>query len=208
MVATSDYALKKTRKEYTGIFYTKPTTKTIKKTKGANPMKNTATSEVKPRTNTEPPKFQMRIGSQLMEWLRAGDCLYICDFSRISRSTKDLLELLEALEKRKIKLISLKENLDTSTATGKLMVTMIGAINEFERTNLLERQREGIAIAVNEGKYKGRKNVDKPADWDAVYGQYMTRKLTATEAIQRLGLRKTTFYKFVSEEKQIKTQPT
>ena len=96
---------------------------------------------------------------QLLDFVREGDTVIIHDFSRLARSTKDLLEIVEYLNNKKVALISAKENLDTSTATGKLMLTMIGAINEFERTNLLERQREGIAVAKKKGKYKGRKEV-------------------------------------------------
>ena len=64
---------------------------------------------------------------------------------------------MKQLDEKGVKLKSLKENLDTDTSTGKLMLTMIGAINEFERANMLERQREGIAIAKGKGAYKGRK---------------------------------------------------
>ena len=85
--------------------------------------------------------------------------MYIHDFSRLARSTKDLLELVEQLQKKGVHLISNKEKLDTGTPTGKLMLTMIAAINEFERQNLLDRQREGIDIAKRNGVYKGRKRV-------------------------------------------------
>ena len=91
----------------------------------------------------------------MMEYIREGDTVYIHDFSRLARSTKDLLEIVELFNTKNVHLVSNKENLDTSTPTGKLMLTMIAAINEFERQNLLERQREGIAIAKKAGKYKG-----------------------------------------------------
>ena len=91
----------------------------------------------------------------MLDYVREGDTVYIHDFSRLARSTKDLLELVEFFQNKKVRLVSNKENLDTSTSTGKLMLTMIAAINEFERENLLERQREGIALAKAEGKYKG-----------------------------------------------------
>ena len=97
---------------------------------------------------------------EMLNYAREGDNIYIWDFSRLARSTKDLLQLVELMQEKKINLISIKENIDTSSPTGKLMLTMIGAINEFERTNLLERQREGIALAKKEGKYKGRKEVN------------------------------------------------
>lgn len=79
---------------------------------------------------------------EMLEFVREGDTIFIHDFSRLSRSTKDLLEIIELLNKKKVTLVSNKENLDTSTPTGKLLVTMIASINEFERQNLLERQRE------------------------------------------------------------------
>jgi DNA invertase Pin-like site-specific DNA recombinase len=80
---------------------------------------------------------------------------------------------------------------------------MIGAINEFERNNLLDRQREGIAIAKQKGLYKGRKAIEKPPEWDEIYNLYMTRKITGTAAIERLGLRRNTFSRFVKEMKEI-----
>lgn len=107
--------------------------------------------------DTNRPKLQ-----EMLEFAREGDTIHIHDFSRLARSTKDLLDIVEMLNGKGIHLVSNKENIDTSTPTGKLMLTMIGAINEFERVNLLERQREGIAIAKREGKYRGgkRKRID------------------------------------------------
>jgi DNA invertase Pin-like site-specific DNA recombinase len=87
----------------------------------------------------------------MLDYVREGDTVYIHDFSRLARSTKDLLSIVEQLQEKGVHLVSNKENLDTSTPTGKLMLTMIAAINEFERENLLERQREGIAIAKEQG---------------------------------------------------------
>ena len=137
----------------------------------------------------------------MLDYVREGDSVYIKDFSRLARSTKDLLDITEALNNRGVKLISLKESLDTSTATGTLMLTMIGAINAFERENLLERQREGIALAKEAGKFKGRKAIERPENWNEVYSLYMNRSITGNEAIKRLGLKRNTFYKFVNAEK-------
>ena len=102
--------------------------------------------------DTNRPKLQ-----ELLKFARKGDTVYIHDFSRLARSTKDLLEIAEQLNSKGVDLVSNKENIDTSTPTGKLMLTMLGAIAEFERQNLLERQREGIEIAKREKKFKGRK---------------------------------------------------
>ena len=98
----------------------------------------------------------------LLDFVREGDTVYVHDFSRLARSTKDLLDIVEYLSEKHVHLVSNKENIDSSTPSGKLMLTMIGAIAEFERTNLLERQREGIAIAKQNGVYKGRKEVSIP----------------------------------------------
>ena len=84
------------------------------------------------------------------------------------------------MREKGIHLVSNKENIDTSMPTGKLMLTMIAAINEFERANLLERQREGIQIAKREGKFKGRKATDIP-DFNKHYERYKHRVQLAKE---------------------------
>lgn len=93
----------------------------------------------------------------LMQIIRPGDVLIVTKLDRLARSTKDLLEIVEDLNKRNAALKILNMNLDTSTPTGKLMLTMLGAIAEFERALMLERQSEGIARAKEAGRYKGRK---------------------------------------------------
>lgn len=136
---------------------------------------------------------------RLLKEVVKGDIVYIKDFSRLARSTKDLLEMVEFFKSKGVKLISLKENLDTDTTTGKLMLTMIGAIYEFERANLLERQAEGIEIAKSKGKYKGRKKIERPDNWDEVYNQWKQKEISGKTAVELLGLKKTTFYKLVNE---------
>ena len=142
--------------------------------------------------DTKRPKLKL-----MLDFVREGDTIYIQDFSRLARSTKDLLEIVETLKAKGVTLISLKENLDTGTATGKLMLTVIAAINEFERDNMLERQREGIAIAVREGKYKGRKEIAKPADFETVVNKYKSREITGRQAMKDLNLNRCTFYKLL-----------
>lgn len=135
----------------------------------------------------------------MIDFARENDTVYIHSFDRLARSTKDLLDIVEQLQAKGINLVSSKENLDTNTATGKLMLTMIGAVAEFERTNMLERQREGIAIAKEEGKYMGRQEIQYPANWAEVYGKYKTRDLTGTRAMELMGLKRNTFYKLVKD---------
>ena len=134
----------------------------------------------------------------MLDFVREGDEVYVMDFSRLSRSVQDLLGIVDLLNSKKVKLVSLKENLDTSTATGKLMLTMIGAISEFERQNILERQREGIEIAKREGKYKGRKPLELD-NFNEVYDGWKNGELTAVSASKILGISRGTFYKKVKE---------
>lgn len=148
--------------------------------------------------DTDRPKFQ-----EMIDYVREGDTIYVTDFSRLSRSTRDLLNTIEYLMKKGVKVISLKENLDSSSPQGRLMITMIGAINQFEREILLERQREGIEIAKRKGKYKGRKRIERPANWDRVIGDYMVRKITAKKAMELLGLKTSSFYKLLNEDKKL-----
>ena len=134
----------------------------------------------------------------ILDFAREGDTIVVHDFSRLARSTKDLLEIVELLENKKVTLISAKENIDTSTATGKLMLTMIGAINEFERANMLERQREGIALAKEQGKYKGRKEVSIK-DFEQYYDRYMNRELNKTQLAKELKISRPTLNKLINE---------
>ena len=135
----------------------------------------------------------------MLEYIREGDKVYIHDLSRLARSTKDLLTIIETLKNKKVELISNKENIDTSTPTGKLMITMIGAIYEFERDNLLERQKEGIHLAKKEGKYTGRKRIQYPENLKEVYSKWKIREITANKAMEQLGLKRNTFYSLVKE---------
>lgn len=148
--------------------------------------------------DTNRPKLQ-----ELLDFAREGDTIHIHDFSRLARSTKDLLDIVETLNNKGVHLISNKENIDTSTPTGKLMLTMIGAIAEFERQNLLDRQREGIAIAKREGKYKKcglkRKNVER---FDEAYIRYITRQITKTALAKELHISRPTLDKLIKEHER------
>lgn len=155
-------------------------------------------TEKRSAKDTNRPELQ-----NMLDYVRDGDTVYVKDFSRLARSTKDLLNIIDILENKKVKLISIKEKLDTSTPAGKLMVTMLGAIYEFERANLLERQKDGIAVAKKEGKYKGRKKIKKPDNWQKVYSDWSCRKITAKKACELLKLKTNTFYNFVKEEREV-----
>lgn len=138
---------------------------------------------------------------EMLDFVRDGDIVYIHDFSRLARSTKDLLDVIEFLGDKGVQLVSNKENLDSSTPSGKLMVTMLGAIYEFERTNNLERQREGIEIAKREGKFKGGqvKRIDD-TEFDKCYEDYKERRINKTQMAELLKISRPTLNKLLKDK--------
>lgn len=143
--------------------------------------------------DTNRPKLQ-----EMLDFVRAGDTVYIHDFSRLARSTEDLLNIVNRLNDKGVHLVSNKENLDTSTPTGKLMLTMIAAINQFERENLLERQKEGIRIAKEQGRYKGGqpKEIDKEL-YNELLSKYNRREITKVEFAKQLKISRPTLDKLL-----------
>ena len=146
--------------------------------------------------DTNRPKLQ-----EMLEFVREGDTVYIHDFSRLARSTKDLLDIVEQLKEKGVSLVSNKENIDSSTPTGKLMLTMIGAIAEFERQNLLERQREGIEISKRAGKFKGGqvKKIDDAA-FNKAYQAYKSREINKKEMAEQLHISRPTLDKLLKDK--------
>jgi len=138
---------------------------------------------------------------EMLDFVRKGDTIHIHDFSRLARSTKDLLDIVEQLNQEGVHLVSNKENIDSSTPNGRLLLTMIGAINEFERVNLLERQREGIAIAKRNGKYKGGKRKDIP-NFAEHYARYESREITKSALAKELNISRPTLDKMINEHKK------
>lgn len=143
--------------------------------------------------NTNRPKLQ-----EMLDYIREDDTIYVEEFSRLGRSTADLLDTVQRIENAGAKFVSLKENFDTITPAGKLQMTMMAAIAEFERSMILEKQREGIAIAKREGKYKGRKAVSVP-NIGTYYDKYMRRKGTKVSIAHELGISRTTLDKLFRE---------
>ena len=137
---------------------------------------------------------------EMLRFVREGDTVYIHDFSRLARSTKDLLEIMDELSERNVSLVSHKESLDTSSPTGKLMVTMIAAINEFEREVILDRQREGIAFAKREVKYKGRKpkKID-PELFEELKEKYYRREINKVQWAKLLGVTRPTLDRILKQ---------
>ena len=126
--------------------------------------------------------------------------LYIENISRLGRSTRDLLNIIDVLQKKGVTLVSSKENIDTNTPQGRFVLSIFAALSELEREQTLQRQREGIAIAKSQGKYKGRQPIS--VDWEnfaQLYEQWKSGRITAVEFRKRMGLNKNTFYRRVRE---------
>lgn len=136
------------------------------------------TEKVSGRTANRP-KLQ-----EMLEFAREGDIIHIHDLSRLARNLSDLLNIIETLNAKGIHLISNKENINTNTPTGRLMIAMLGAIYEFERENTLERQREGIAIAKAQGKYLGGKR-KAVKNFDELYRKYLAREIPSKSALAK-----------------------
>lgn len=137
--------------------------------------------------------------NEMLSFIREGDTLLVESYSRLARSTTDLLNLIANFEKKKINFISLKENIDTTTPQGRLILTIFAGLSQFERECLLQRQREGIEIAKREGKYKGRQPIKKPDNWETLMIDYKAGKIKASYAIKQSGLKSATFYRKVHE---------
>lgn len=137
---------------------------------------------------------------QLLKVVKSGDVIYISDFSRLARSTYDLLMMLESFAHNGITLVSDKERIDMSTASGKLIITVLAAVNEFEREISKERQAEGIAIAKAQGKYKGRakKTVDISL-FEENLRLYKAGKITKTAFAEKIGVSRKTLYTLLAD---------
>lgn len=136
----------------------------------------------------------------MLEYVRDGDTLYIESISRLGRSTRDLLNIIDVLQKKGVTLVSSKENIDTNTPQGRFVLSIFAALSELEREQTLQRQREGIAIAKAQGKYKGREPL--PIDWEKFgkfYEQWKAGNITAVWFQKEMGLRPNTFYRRLRE---------
>lgn len=146
--------------------------------------------------DTNRPKLQ-----ELLEYIREDDTVYVEEFSRLGRSTADLLSIVQKFEDAGATFVSLKENFDTKTPAGRLQMTMLAAISQFEREMILERQREGIALAKKSGKYKGRKRISVPNIGD-YYDRYMTRKANKTQLAAELNISRNTLDRLFAEYRE------
>ena len=136
---------------------------------------------------------------EMMDFMREGDTVIVESWSRLARSTRDLLQIADTMTQKGVEFISQKEQIDTSTPAGRLMLTVFAAISEFERECILQRQAEGIALKKARGEYKGRVpiSIDNKA-FEAQYKEWKSGKITARAAMANLGLKANTFYRRVN----------
>ena len=137
----------------------------------------------------------------LLLTLRSGDVLVIDSFSRLSRSTKDLLDLVERLTGMGVHLVSLKEHLDTTTATGKLMLTMLSALSQFERDLISERTIDGLKAARARGRCGGRPRSGTPKDRAQAVAMYDANIMSNTDIAAKFNISRATLDRWVKEAK-------
>ena len=137
---------------------------------------------------------------KMLEFCREGDVVCVESISRLARSTRDLLNIIDKLNKKEVGFISYKEAIDTTTPQGRFVLTIFGALAELEREQTLQRQREGIEIAKKQGKYKGKQKLkyDKKK-MEELYPIWKKGEITAVIFMNRLNLKPNTFYRRIKE---------
>lgn len=134
----------------------------------------------------------------MLAYVREGDVLHVESISRLARSTRDLLHIVDQLVLKGVEFVSHKEAINTTTPQGRFVLTVFAALAELERETTLQRSREGIDAARKAGKPFGRPPALRPPQWDAVTAKWRAGEITATDARKRLGLKKSTFYKLIN----------
>lgn len=142
------------------------------------------------------PKLQ-----EMLRYVRSGDSLYVTSFDRLARSLTDLLSICDFLKEKKVNIVSIKEDINSSTSNGRLMLSVIGAIAEFERSVIRERQAEGIALAKEKGVYAGRKPKNPP-DFKTFYNLWKRREITLVQLAKSLEISRSTAYRLIKKHEQ------
>ena len=140
---------------------------------------------------------------EMFTFILEGDTVLVTEFSRFSRSTKDLLDLVEKLQAKKVDFRSLKENVDTTTSSGKLVLTIFAALSEFERSIIRERAAEGIAIAKAKGKKLGRREIQVDDDkLISLYNQWKDGEILQKKIMKDCRMSRTTLHKHITRLKK------
>ena len=135
---------------------------------------------------------------RMLKEVEDGDTIVIESLSRLGRSVKNLAELMEVFNQRNIRLVSLKETIDTTTPTGKLLFTILSSLAQFERDVLVERTQEGLAAARARGRNGGRPKTDETAVKKAV-ALYQTKQYSLKEIQELTGVSASTIYRAIKD---------
>ena len=141
--------------------------------------------------------------AKMLDRMTEGDTVVIESLSRLGRSTKDLIDLTELFQSKGVHLVSLKESIDTSTSTGKLLFTLMSAIAQFERDVIADRTREGLKSARARGRTGGRPRTD-PAAVKKALRLYATKEYSIKEIEELTGVKKSTLYRNLSRDDGVK----
>ena len=137
--------------------------------------------------------------NRLKDKVRPGDSIVIESFSRLGRSTRDLIELVEHFENKGVKLISIKENFDTATPQGKLMLTVFQAFSQFERDLIVQRTKEGLESARARGRKGGRPRV-KDSRINKALKLYDSKEYSISEIVEMTGVSQATLYRYKNKQ--------
>jgi DNA invertase Pin-like site-specific DNA recombinase len=146
--------------------------------------------------DTRRPRLQ-----ELMATVTEGDAVVVEEISRFARNTRDLLNLVEMLTEKGVDFISKKENIDTTTPTGKFILTVFGAAAEMERGYMLQRQAEGIAAARAKGVKFGRPVKNPPENFPELVKEWERGKLKYVDLLEQTGLKESTFFRRLREHR-------
>ncbi len=138
---------------------------------------------------------------KMLDFVREGDTVMIESISRLARSTRDFLNILDELERKQVALVSLKEKIDTSTPTGRFLVSVLAALAQLEREQILIRQQEGIAAQKSAGIYTGgrpRVEINQKL-FNSVVSCWKSGEISAVQAMNKLSVKKSTFYRLVKQ---------
>ena len=157
---------------------------------------NEILTEKMTRTKADRPQL-----NRLKDKIRPGDTVIVESFSRLGRSTKDLIDLVTYFEEHQVKLVSLKENFDTSTPHGRLMMTVFQEFSQFERDLIVERTKEGLKSARARGRKGGRPRVNQK-DVDRAVKLYKSQVYSVKEITEMTGISKATLYRYLKDNRE------
>ena len=145
--------------------------------------------------NTDRPELR-----KMLDYVRDGDVVVVSEYARLARSSADMLRIVHDLQEKGVEIISLKEQLDTTTPQGRFMLTVFAGLAELERETIHERQKEGIAIAKAQGKYKGRQPIPVDAErFKVECAKWRAGQQTAKATMKKFNMTPSRFYRKVKE---------